>query len=83
METLDEKTERQISGGDTGAEVSIQFLRDAKGYLAPGGVIYLLTSSESEASVLEFAGGLYDLEKVGEKRLVYEVLTVWKLMVRG
>lgn len=81
-ESLDDKTKSQISGGDSGAELSVQFLKEAKNHLTPGGLIYLLTSSESEAGVLEYARAHYNLQKVGEKKLFYEVLAVWKLTAR-
>ncbi len=66
-------------GGAGGHEVSTRFLEQAEKHLARSGRIYLLTSSESEAKVLEKARKHYSARKVAEEGLFFETLAVWEL----
>jgi release factor glutamine methyltransferase len=76
---LSDAEKRPLVGGEKGYEVSARFLEGAAQFLAPGGKIYLLTSSESESGVLEKARQRYFIEKVAEKRIFFETLAVYEL----
>ena len=68
----------QLIGGESGAELSVRFLKEAKDVLADDGRIYLLTSSESRDEVLAHAGITYAIELAGQKRLFFETLEVYE-----
>jgi len=70
-----------LIGGERGHEISARFLRQAWDHLAPGGRIYLLTSSETEAGVLEASSQLFSANKIAEKRIFFEVLAVLELQL--
>lgn len=78
-EGLTEEERRPLVGGTGGHELTVRFLNDAGRFLAPGGRIYLLTSSESEAGAMEAARRCFIVKKVAELRIFFETLAVWKL----
>jgi release factor glutamine methyltransferase len=78
-EGLSDAERRPLVGGRGGHEATVRFLEDAGGFLAPGGRIYLLTSSESEAAVLKAARECYYVKLLAEQRVFFEVLAVWEL----
>jgi release factor glutamine methyltransferase len=78
---LSEAERRPLLGGEGGHEISVRFLDAAPAFLRPGGKIYLLTSSESEAGVLRHAERDFSAMKVAEQRIFFEALAVWKLRI--
>ena len=78
---LSDAERRPLVGGEMGHEVSARFLEAAPGFLAPGGKIWHLTSSESQAGLLDKAKGEFSMRKVAEKRLFFETLAVYELIV--
>ena len=72
---------QQLLGWVTGSEISIEFLILAKNFLAPGGVVSLLVSSETASKILDCAIEHYSIHKVTEKRLFFETLAVYKLII--
>jgi release factor glutamine methyltransferase len=68
-----------LVGGEGGHEVSVRFLEQAPKHLSPGGRIYLLTSSESEAGVVLAASNTYFVRKIAERRIFFELLAVYEL----
>jgi len=81
-EGLSEAERRPLVGGEAGHEISVRFLEQAPKHIAPGGRIYLLTSSESEGGVLEAARSLYSARRVAERRIFFELLAVWELLLK-
>jgi len=63
------------TGGKKGGEVVNRFLKAAKEHLNPNGKIFLLTSSLTKG--IDFNG--YNKEFLGNEKLFYEELFVWKL----
>lgn len=78
-ECLSGQEKQPLVGGEGGHEISVLFLEQAKAHLAEAGIIYLLTSSESEAGVLERAGEMFSAKKVAEKRIFFETLAVHEM----
>ena len=78
-EGLSEGEKRPLVGGGLGHEITARFLDGAAEHLAPGGKIFLLTSSESEVRVLEKASTLFSINKVIEKRIFFELLAVYEM----
>lgn len=78
-EGLSEAERRPLVGGDDGSGISTRFLETAPDFLAPGGRVYLLSSSESEAAVMETARELFSARRVAEKRIFFETLAVYEL----
>ena len=76
---LSEAEKRPLVGGKNGHEVTARFLEEATCHLSPGGKIYLLTSSESEAGVLEKASQKFSVRKIAEERIFFETLAVYEL----
>jgi len=76
---LSDAEKRPLVGGENGHEVSARFLDAAPKFLAPGGKIYLLTSSESESGVLEKAGQRFSVRKIAERRMFFETLAACEL----
>lgn len=71
----DEESKLITTGGIKGSEIPNEFLKEAKSRLKEGGVIYLLVSSLTQGmNYLD-----YKKELVGEKKLFFEKLDVWKL----
>ncbi len=79
-EKLGTEDRQQLVGGVTGSEISIEFLNEARYFLAPGGVIYLLVSSETASTILDHAREHYSIRKEAEKRRFFEVLAVYRLV---
>ncbi len=79
-EKLGAEDRRQLVGGVTGSEISIEFLNEAKDFLAPDGAIYLLVSSETASTILEHARKHYSIHKMIEKRRFFEVLAAYRLV---
>ncbi|MBA3045466.1 MAG: methyltransferase [Candidatus Thermoplasmatota archaeon] len=78
-EGLTDSEKRPLVGGEKGHEISARFLEVAPRFLAPGGRIYLLTSSESETEVLKKARERFSIAKITEKRIFFETLAVHML----
>ena len=76
---LSDAEKRPLVGGDRGHELSVRFLEETREHLADGGKIYLLTSSESEAGVLEKARMYFSARKIAEQRIFFETLAVHEL----
>lgn len=79
-EKLGAEDRQQLVGGIAGSEMSIEFLNEARHFLAPGGVVYLLVSSETASTILEHARNFYSIHKVVEKKQFFEVLAVYRLV---
>lgn len=79
-EKLGAEDRQQLVGGITGSEISIEFLNEARYFLAPDGVVYLLVSSETDSSIIDYAREHYSIHKVIEKRRFFEVLAVYRLV---
>jgi len=71
----DEESEIITTGGKFGSEIINKFLHEAKNYLKENGIIFLLTSSLTKN--IDWLN--YKKELVGEKKLFFEKLEVWKL----
>lgn len=65
------------TGGKKGDEIILKFLQQAKNYLNPNGIIFLVTSSSTPE--VDFNKFGYIEREVGKQRLFYEVLYVWEL----
>jgi release factor glutamine methyltransferase len=74
-ENEDPESELITTGGKEGSEIISQFLVEAKKYLSKNGIIYLLISSLTQG--IDWLD--YKKELVGEKKLFFEKLEVWKL----
>jgi len=70
---------RQLVGGESGHEISVRFMEQAKLYLVENGRIFLLTSTETSDRVIEVARQLFLVHRMAEQRMFFEVLTVWEL----
>ncbi|MCK5037939.1 MAG: methyltransferase [Thermoplasmata archaeon] len=79
IDGMEPSMRNSISGGAIGSELSIRFLNEVKDLLAEDGMIYLLTSSESEEKVLDHAKNIYHIEKVNESKLFFEKLSVHQM----
>jgi len=66
------------TGGKKGSEIVNKFLRDAKKHLKENGKIFLLTSSLTKD--IDFLD--YQIDLMATKKLFFEELFVWKLMLR-
>jgi len=75
IEKEDEESKLITTGGVSGSEIPNRFLREAKSRLKEGGVIYLLVSSLTQG--MDYLD--YEKELVGEKKIFFEKLDVWKL----
>jgi release factor glutamine methyltransferase len=73
----DEESELITTGGKFGSEIINKFLKEAKKYLEKKGKIYLLVSSLTKN--IDWID--YKRELVGEKKLFFEKLKVWKLSI--
>jgi len=71
----DEESKLITTGGVQGSEIPNKFLQEAKSKLKEGGIIYLLTSSLTQG--MDYLD--YKKELVGEKKIFFEKLDVWKL----
>jgi release factor glutamine methyltransferase len=78
-EGLSESEKWPLVGGEEGYEISARFLEQAENFLAPGGRIYLLTSSESEEKVIATASKVFLARKIAEQRIFFELLAVYEL----
>lgn len=71
-----------LHGGEEGISVAVEFIQQAKNYLKPGGVIFLLASSLGNREKLELAfqaqGFQFTLAK--SSSLFFETLLVYKLV---
>ncbi len=73
----DKESELITTGGKLGSEIINKFLKQAKKHLNKKGKIYLLTSSLTKnINWLD-----YKKELVGKKKLFFEKLVVWKLLL--
>ncbi|MFQ5907774.1 MAG: HemK2/MTQ2 family protein methyltransferase [Thermoplasmata archaeon] len=70
------------SGGMGGDEVVLRFLRDAPGYLAEGGVMYLLLSAQNREG-LRVARTAFKTEELATEALFFEDITVYGLRLRS
>ncbi|MDO9536796.1 MAG: methyltransferase [Thermoplasmata archaeon] len=70
-----------LIGGEKGHEISLLFLDQAHNFLNHGGKIYLLTSSESEAALLEASSNRFSMKTIAEQRIFFEVLAVLELQL--
>lgn len=70
------------SGGKGGLEILRRFLRQAPGFLLPGGSITIIVSPRmNEKSLSEILEG-FGIERLSEKRLFFEVLAALRLRQR-
>ncbi|HTZ42165.1 MAG TPA: methyltransferase [Candidatus Omnitrophota bacterium] len=65
------------TGGEKGSEAINKFLKQAKSHLSAKGIILLLTSSFSKGIIW----GNYRKTLLGEKKIFFEELHVWKLQL--
>ena len=76
-ENEDKESELITTGGKIGSEIINKFLIQSKKHLNKNGKIYLLISSLTQGiNWLD-----YKKELVGEKKLFFEKLEVWKLLI--
>ncbi|MFH1072797.1 MAG: HemK2/MTQ2 family protein methyltransferase [Nanoarchaeota archaeon] len=70
-----------LDGGKKGYELILRFLAEAKQFLQEDGIILLLFSTLSKKKVIERAlmENRYAYEKVGEEKLDFETLYVYKI----
>lgn len=80
-EALSDREKLPLVGGIEGSEISARFLDSAHRFLARGGRIYLLTSSETSEAILREARVRYSVEKVAERRIFFELLAVYELRI--
>ncbi|MDA3836318.1 MAG: methyltransferase [Nanoarchaeota archaeon] len=73
----DEESKLITTGGKLGSELPNEFLRQAKSHLKENGRIYLLVSSLTEKMDWQD----YKKELIAEKKIFFEKLEVWKLML--
>jgi len=78
-DALPQEERGPLIGGEAGHETTAGFLAAAREHLTADGRIYLLTSTESEAGVLEAADGVYSIRKVGSRGMFFESLAAWEL----
>lgn len=74
--------ERSWSGGPSGNEIVLRFLREVPAHLAPSGRVYLLLSSHNEAARDE-AEARFRARPVARHRLFFEELVAWELRPKG
>lgn len=67
------------SGGKKGDEVILKFLKQARNFLKPNGVIFLLTSSLTPE--IDFKSLGFIEREIASEKLFFEKLTVWELMI--
>ncbi len=77
-DVLTKREKEQLVGGSGGHEISIRFLDEVHDLLCEGGDIFLLTSSQSENNILEYARGIYEMEHMLNKELFFERLSVYR-----
>lgn len=70
--------EKDTTGGKTGKETIIKFLKQAKKHLKEKGRIFLLVSSHTNK--INFKGFGYKENFLGNERLFFEELCVWELI---
>jgi release factor glutamine methyltransferase len=70
-----------LHGGIEGNEVAIEFLKEAKEFLSPKGIIILLTSSLAKPSSIESSAkeNNYSIEIISTKKIFFEELIIYKL----
>ncbi len=71
--------DQRLDGGEGGIEVADRFLMDAPRHLKDCGRVYLLLSSLSDIAALRERHHGWVWELVGEKRLFFETLYVYRL----
>ena len=81
-EVLRGREKEQLVGGEGGHEISIRFLGEVKDLLCDGGRILLLTSSQSEGEILEYARFLYEMKLLASMKLFFETLSVHRFWPR-
>ena len=69
----------QTTGGKKGDEIINKFLKYAKNHLEPDGKIFLITSSLSPEINFKELG--YKEKEIGGRRLFFEELKVWELII--
>jgi release factor glutamine methyltransferase len=69
---------RAWEGGESGEEVVLRFLFQAKDFLRPDGRIYLLLSAANEKA-LDVVSKSYKSKKLDEKKLFFETLMTFEL----
>jgi release factor glutamine methyltransferase len=75
QEGEDKESQLATTGGKDGSEIINKFLKQAKKHLTKNGIVLLLVSSlTKEINWLD-----YQKEFVGEKKLFFEKLSIWKL----
>ncbi len=70
--------DRAWSGGQGGDEVILRFLHDVPPFLAKGGAIYLLLSSQNRKA-LQTVKTVFRPEEVGRESLFFDAVTVYRL----
>jgi len=74
-ENEDSDSKVATTGGKNGSEIINEFLKQAEKFLEKNGKIFLLTSSLTQ----EINWRNYRRKKLGERKLFFETLEVWKL----
>lgn len=77
--------DKAVDGGPTGVEVPVSFLEEGLRVLRKGGTVVALLSTEGDLeSFLSHCSSLgLEVEKVAEKRLFYETLSVFTMRRGG
>lgn len=76
------KADIRLDGGKTGRDPLDNILAQADGYLNPNGMIFFLqTNINDENLTIQKWGKKWALEKVAEKRIFFEELSVWKATI--
>ncbi len=78
QEGPDEWIDRAWTAGPTGDALALEFLRDVRRVLAPGGRIYLLLSSLNHPALAE-AQARFSLRRVAHAKFDFETLSVYVL----
>lgn len=65
------------TGGKKGNEIIVRFLKQVKNHLNKEGIMFLITSSLSND--INFKKFGYNYKKIGNKKLFFEELSLWKL----
>lgn len=78
QEGPDEWIDRAWTAGPTGDALALEFLRDVRRVLAPGGRIYLLLSSLNHLALAE-AQARFSLRRVAHAKFDFETLSVYVL----
>jgi len=73
------ESQTATTGGKKGNEIILKFLKQAKNHLETKGIIYLITSSLTPK--IDFKKLGYKSKEIGCKKLFFEKLYIWELVI--